>query len=77
MKGAVEVKKERRAEQRGPGHGLPPPACSRETYQRRQPEASVLYRSLEAHLDRFLAAISGEPPHPGERARLSEDSFRR
>ncbi len=37
-----------------------PGACSPATYQRRQPEASVLYGTLEAHLGRFLARASGE-----------------
>jgi hypothetical protein len=33
----------------------PPP-----TYQRRQPEGSVLYRTLEANLDRFLTTAAGD-----------------
>ena len=37
-----------------------PGVCSPPTYQRRQPEGSVLYRTLEAHLDTFLAASEGE-----------------
>lgn len=35
-----------------------PAVCSLPTYQRRQPEESVLYRTLEAHLDTFLARTS-------------------
>ena len=34
--------------------------CPPPTYQRRQPEGSVLYRTLEANLDRFLATTAGD-----------------
>ena len=30
------------------------------TYQRRQPEGSVLYRTVQTHLDTFLAQTAGE-----------------
>jgi hypothetical protein len=40
-----------------PGLSMPG-VCSPPTYQRRQPEGSVLYRTLEAHLDTFLAGTS-------------------
>ena len=32
--------------------------CAPPLYQRRQPEGSVLYRTLETHLDRFLATTA-------------------
>ena len=35
-----------------------PGVCSPPTYQRRQPQGSVLYRTLEAHLGTFLAGTS-------------------
>ena len=34
--------------------------CSPAAYERRQPETSVLYRTLETHLETFLARSSGE-----------------
>jgi len=34
--------------------------CALATYQRRQPEASVLYRILQTHLDTFLARTAGD-----------------
>ena len=34
--------------------------CALPTYQRRQPEGSVLYRTLQARLDTFLARTAGE-----------------
>ena len=35
-----------------------PGLCSPPTYQRRQPANTVLYRTLQAHLDAFLARAS-------------------
>jgi hypothetical protein len=37
-----------------------PAACAAPSYQRHQPEESVLYRTLEAHLDTFLARTSAQ-----------------
>jgi hypothetical protein len=37
-----------------------PAVCAPPTYQRRQPEASVLYRTLHTHLDTFLARAGDE-----------------
>ena len=34
--------------------------CALPTYQRRQPEGSVLYRTLQAHLETFLARTAGD-----------------
>jgi hypothetical protein len=34
--------------------------CAPATYERRQPEDSVLYRTLDAHLETFLARSFGE-----------------
>jgi Transposase zinc-binding domain len=36
-----------------------PLLCALPTYQRRQPEGSVLYRTLQAHLDTFLPRTAG------------------
>lgn len=33
--------------------------CLRPTYQRRQPEQTVLYRTIAAHLPAFLARTAG------------------
>lgn len=41
-----------------------PAVCSLPTYERRQPEESVLYRTLEAHLDTFLARTGLYVAHP-------------
>ena len=38
-----------------------PRGCATATYQRRQPEDSVLYRTVQAHLDAFLARATGDP----------------
>ena len=35
------------------------------TYQRRQPEHTVLYRTIEAHLPTFLAHTAGDADGPG------------
>ncbi|MBI3457950.1 MAG: hypothetical protein HY002_19405 [Candidatus Rokubacteria bacterium] len=35
------------------------------TYQRRRPEHSVLYRTIQAHLASFLAQTAGEADSPG------------
>ena len=35
-------------------------SCPRATYQRRQPEQTVLYRTIAAHLPAFLARTAGE-----------------
>ncbi len=35
-------------------------SCPRATYQRRQPEQTVLYRTIAAHLPAFLAGTAGE-----------------
>lgn len=35
------------------------------TYQRRTPETSVLYRTVQAHLETFLARTAGEEGTPG------------
>ena len=50
---------------KAPGTAAAPEAsiaatCPPPTYQHRQPEGSVLYRTLETHLDRFLATTSGD-----------------
>ena len=37
-----------------------PVSCPRATYQRRQPEQTVLYRTIAAHLPSFLARTAGE-----------------
>jgi hypothetical protein len=37
-----------------------PVSCARATYQRRQPEQTVLYRTIAAHLPTFLARTGGE-----------------
>ena len=37
-----------------------PVSCPRATYQRRQPEQTVLYRTIAAHLPTFLARTAGE-----------------
>src|SRR3989304_4663339 len=37
-----------------------PGSCPRATYQRRQPEQTVLYRTIAAHLPTFLARTAGE-----------------
>src|SRR5262249_17479771 len=37
-----------------------PESCTRRTYQRRQPEGFVLYRTVQAHLDTFLGRSAGE-----------------
>jgi len=37
-----------------------PRGCAPPTYQRRQPEGSILYRTVQAHLDTFLARSAGE-----------------
>jgi hypothetical protein len=37
-----------------------PGACPRASYQRRQPEQTVLYRTIAAHLPTFLARTAGE-----------------
>ena len=37
-----------------------PGRCVAATYQRRQPEDSVLYRTVQAHLDTFLARTAGD-----------------
>ena len=37
-----------------------PRGCATATYQRRQPEDSVLYRIVRGHLDAFLARATGE-----------------
>ena len=37
-----------------------PASCARATYQRRQPEQTVLYRTIAAHLPTFLARTAGE-----------------
>jgi Transposase zinc-binding domain/Putative transposase len=37
-----------------------PASCPRATYQRRQPEQTVLYRTIAAHLPAFLARTAGE-----------------
>ena len=37
-----------------------PASCARATYQRRQPEQTVLYRTVQAHLSTFLARTGGE-----------------
>jgi hypothetical protein len=36
-----------------------PVSCARATYQRRQPEQTVLYRTIAAHLPTFLARTAG------------------
>jgi hypothetical protein len=35
------------------------------TYQRRQPERTVLYRTIETHLPTFLAQTAGDAEPPG------------
>jgi hypothetical protein len=43
-----------------------PPACpAAPAYQRRQPEHTVLYRTIEAHLPTFLAHTAGDVETPG------------
>ena len=37
-----------------------PVSCPRATYQRRQPEQTVLYRTIATHLPTFLARTAGE-----------------
>jgi hypothetical protein len=37
-----------------------PVSCPRATYQRRQPEQTVLYRTIATHLPTFLARAAGE-----------------
>jgi hypothetical protein len=37
-----------------------PGSCPRAIYQRRQPEQTVLYRTIAAHLPTFLARPAGE-----------------
>ena len=37
-----------------------PVACPRAIYQRRQPEQTVLYRTIAAHLPAFLVRTAGE-----------------
>ena len=37
-----------------------PVSCPRATYQRRQPEQTVLYRAIATHLPTFLARTAGE-----------------
>ena len=37
-----------------------PVSCPRATYQRRQPEQTVLYRTIAAHLPTFLARTAGD-----------------
>jgi hypothetical protein len=37
-----------------------PVSCLRATYQRRQPEQTVLYRAIATHLPTFLARTAGE-----------------
>ena len=36
-----------------------PVSCARATYQRRQPEQTVLYQTIAAHLPAFLARTAG------------------
>jgi hypothetical protein len=35
------------------------------SYEPRAPEASILYRTVQAHLERFLAQTAGEEGGPG------------
>ena len=39
---------------------MPPRCPAAATYQRRQPEQTVLYRTIAAHLPTFLARTTGE-----------------
>ena len=39
---------------------MPPRCLSAATYQRRQPERTVLYRTIHTHLAAFLARTAGE-----------------
>ena len=39
--------------------GMRPVSCPRATYRRRQPEQTVLYRTIAAHLPAFLARAAG------------------
>ncbi|MBI3455080.1 MAG: hypothetical protein HY002_04750 [Candidatus Rokubacteria bacterium] len=39
---------------------MPTPCPAVPTYQRRQPEQTVLYRTIAAHLPTFLARTAGE-----------------
>jgi hypothetical protein len=42
------------------GRTMRPVSCPRATYQRRQPEQTVLYRTIARHLPTFLARTAGE-----------------
>jgi hypothetical protein len=42
-----------------------PVSCPRATYQRHQPEHTVLYRTIAAHLPAFLARTAGEDERAG------------
>ena len=44
---------------------MSPRCAATVTYQRRQPEHTVLYRTIEAHLPTFLAQTAGEAERSG------------
>ncbi len=44
-----------------------PRCAATPTYQRRQPEQTVLYRTVQAHLETFLAQTAGETERGGGR----------
>ena len=44
---------------------MPASASAASEYEPRTPEASILYRVVEAHLERFLARTAGEEGRPG------------